>query len=345
MPEPMPDVRALFQTRYAGDDALWELARLRFAEAGMPAELYAETPDQLERILVRLPEHRTLPTVHLDRSLDVLMSVTRERIAQYTDRFAGRLAGVVVHDQVGMDRRIPDVVAAMRELGRRSAGPHIYLEYAAGMELEDFAKLGEGLADAERAGVCIDIGHVGIRHSRTALARGLPPAIEARALTPRHPRLADVVAEVDRASRSALPALLELIQRIGSAGTRVHFHLHDGHPLIPGLADHFGFLTRVPIAVEYDGRRSLDQLYGPDGLRSILRTAVDSCGSRLSLTLEVHQCEGRLPLGDAAGLFRHWPDRTNAERLNYWLSHIAQNQLLVTRALPGSPGETADGTG
>ena len=48
-----------------------------------------------------------------------------------------------------------------------------------------------------------------------------------------------------------------------------------------------------------------------------------------SLTLEIHQAEGRLPLGDAEGLFGHWRDVTNAERMNYWLSVIAQNHELA----------------
>jgi hypothetical protein len=52
-----------------------------------------------------------------------------------------------------------------------------------------------------------------------------------------------------------------------------------------------------------------------------------------SLTLEIHQAEGRLPLGDAARLFRHWLDLTNAERMNYWLSVLAENTVLLSTAL------------
>ena len=58
-------VRGLFQQRIAGDDALLRLAALRFAEAGMPAEVYADHPDELERVLRYVPEHPTLPVVHL----------------------------------------------------------------------------------------------------------------------------------------------------------------------------------------------------------------------------------------------------------------------------------------
>ena len=85
---------------------------------------------------------------------------------------------------------------------------------------------------------------------------------------------------------------------------------------------------------EYGGRRSLDPLYGPPGLAAIVRTAAEACGPDLvSFTLEIHQGDGRLPLGDAAALFRHWRDVSNAERMNAWLEVLAQNATLVRSAL------------
>lgn len=45
------------------------------------------------------------------------------------------------------------------------------------------------------------------------------------------------------------------------------------------------------------------------------------------------QAEGRRPVGDAAGLFGHWGDLTNAERMNQWLAVLSENALLVTSAL------------
>ena len=39
----------LFEKRIEGDDALMELARLRFQQAKMGAEMHAATPEQLER--------------------------------------------------------------------------------------------------------------------------------------------------------------------------------------------------------------------------------------------------------------------------------------------------------
>ena len=45
------------------------------------------------------------------------------------------------------------------------------------------------------------------------------------------------------------------------------------------------------------------------------------------------QVEGRLPLADAAWLFRHWCDTTNAERMNYWLSVLSDNAMLMSQEL------------
>jgi hypothetical protein len=57
----------------------------------------------------------------------------------------------------------------------------------------------------------------------------------------------------------------------------------------------------------------------------------------VSFTIEVHQAEGRLPLGDAAGLFAHWRDTANAERMNYWLNVLSENALLISQSLAELP--------
>ena len=125
--------------------------------------------------------------------------------------------------------------------------------------------------------------------------------------------------------------MLDVTRSLGRLGKHVHFHLHDGHPLIPGLRDHFSFLTRLPIPFSYQGRRSLSTMYGPGGLASIVSTAIDACAPQaVSFTVEVHQVEGRLPLADAAWLFSHWQDTTNAERMNYWLSVLSDNAMLIS---------------
>jgi hypothetical protein len=75
-------------------------------------------------------------------------------------------------------------------------------------------------------------------------------------------------------------------------------------------------------------------MYGPGGLASIVSAAIGACPpQRVSFTLEVHQAEGRLPLSDAAWLFAHWADTTNAERMNYWLSVLSENAMLTADSI------------
>jgi hypothetical protein len=332
-------VRGLFQQRVDGDDALLRLARLRFAQQGMPAEVHAHSADALESVLRFAPDR---PTVHLDRSVDVRTAAGQGLVEALTARFAGRVAGFVVHDQAGMAAEVPQVVAALRGLGRADR-PTVYLEYAVGMDPGLFLEIGEGLRDAEGVGLCIDVGHVGIRRARArfaALHPDLPPlSLDA----PRLPDLADAVQECVAA---ALPAVLDLIRAAGALGRTVHHHLHDGHPLLPGTPDHRSFLFRPPIPFSHRGRFSLDPLYGPDGLAALLLAAAETTApDGPSLTLEIHKAEGRRALDDAADLFAHWRNRTNAERMNHLLAVVAGDHTLATAALldRAEPGPAATG--
>src|SRR5690348_10035206 len=99
VPQPL---HALFYRRVAGDDALLELAGLRFAQTGLAAETYAETPGELEHVLRFVPPHRHLPTVHLNRGINLLHDQGRATVEEFADRFAGRVGGLVVHDQHDM---------------------------------------------------------------------------------------------------------------------------------------------------------------------------------------------------------------------------------------------------
>ena len=333
----LPGVRALFQQRLSGDDALLRLAERRFREAGMPAEVYAENPDQLEHLLRFVPEHDTLPVVHLNRSADLLRQSGRDLVESFATRFPGRVAGLVVHDKAAMAGRLPEVIATMRALGTPSPGhagrPMVYLEYAAGLPVDVFAALGEQLADVERASLCIDIGHVAIQHARGVTLSSSSDAHWSN-LSLTDPRLPEVADQVEAATRSALPVVLELIGRVCAIGKVVHLHLHDGHPLVQGLSDHFSFLTRFPVPFEVAGAYALHPLFGPDGLAAVLdQAARSSAPGRASFTLEIHQVDGRLPLGAASEIFGHWRDLTNAERMNYWLGVLADNHLLAMTLL------------
>jgi hypothetical protein len=226
------------------------------------------------------------------------------------------------------------LLAAMRELNahlcQRPGSPLVFLEYAAGLDRGWFIEVAERLQDAERISCCIDVGHIGLRQA-TATFERRHPGLDLKKLSPADDRLPGLVADVQDAVGSALPHVLEVIGSLGRLGKHVHFHLHDGHPLIPGLRDHFSFLTRLPIPFSYEGRRSLSTMYGPGGLASIVSTATAACAPHgVSFTFEIHQVEGRLPLGDAAWLFPHWQDTTNAERMNHWLSVLSENALLIS---------------
>jgi hypothetical protein len=338
--EVLGPVRGLFQRRVAGDDALLELAALRFAQVGLAAEVYADTPDQLEHVLRFVPPHQSMPMVHLNRGVNVLREHGRAVVGEFADRFAGRIAGLVVHDKHEMGERTDLLLSAMRELdarlSERPGGPLVFLEYAAGLEPGWFVEVAERLRDAERVSCCVDVGHIGIRQASARFGRS-HPGLSLRSLSPEDGRLADLVAVVQEAVESAVRDVLDVIRSIGSVGKHVHFHLHDGHPLIEGLPDHFTFLTRLPIPFSYEGRQSLSMMYGPGGLASIVSAATGACRPEaVSFTLEIHQVEGRLPLADASRLFARWRDTTNAERMNYWLSVLGENALLISEYLTKS---------
>jgi hypothetical protein len=333
-------VHGLFQRRFAGDDALLELARLRFAQMGLAAELYADTPDELERTLQFVPPHPYLPTVHLNRGINVLSEHDRARVAEFAGRFAGRVGGLVVHDKPEMAAQTDRSVEVLRELDahlrERPGRPMVFLEYAAGSEPAWFAELAERLLGAGQISCCIDIGHVGMRQAAARFNRR-HPGLSLGALSTENGRLPDLVAEVQDAVDGARRDVVDLIRSIGSLGKHVHFHLHDGHPLIPGLSDHFTFLRRLPIPFSYQGRQSLRMMYGPGGLGSVIQAATEACRpGGASFTLEIHQVEGRLPLADASRLFAHWRDLTNAERMNYLLSVLGENAILLSECLAAS---------
>ena len=330
-------IHGLFQRRVAGDDALLKLAGLRFAQMGLAAEVYADTPDELDHVLPFVPPHPYLPVVHLNRRINVLHERSRAVVAEFAGRFAGRLAGVVVHDSREMEAQTERLLTVMRELNARLCerpdGPVVFLEYAAGLEPGWFIEVAERLQEAERVSFCIDVGHIGIRQASARFAQR-HPGLSLRDLSPGDGRLPDLVADVQDATGDAARDVLDVTRSIGRLGKRVHFHLHDGHPLIPGLADHFSFLSRLPVPFSYQGRESLSMMYGPGGLASIVSAALQAPRPQgASFTLEIHQVEGRLPLADAEPLFSHWRDTTNAERMNYWLSVLGENAMLVSQRI------------
>jgi hypothetical protein len=199
----LPGVRGLFQQRVAGDDALLRLAALRFAQAGMPCELYADTPAEVERLLRYVPHHETRPTVHLNRGVNLLDHDSQEAVLAFVTQLDDRVSGLIVHDKPGILEQVPALNDALRIVSDRAHGPHVFLEYA--VELDWFADIARRAADIERAGVCVDIGHMGLAEVRQRLGASLPGTAH---LSANDPALADHVTQVQQATRAALPAML-----------------------------------------------------------------------------------------------------------------------------------------
>ncbi len=336
-----PPILGLFHKRFEGDDALLRLAQLRFRQSGLGAEPYAATPDELEHIFGFLPGAGAPVVVHLPRQVNLLDHGWRELVLAFARRFAGRIHGMVVHDQSEMATRTQDYRLAVRgldeALGDIRNAPLLFIEYAEGLEPGRFVEFHESIGDTSHVSACIDVGHIGIRQVRAAFATrhgGLDPC----SLKDRPAELASMLESLQAVVRGVLPNVEGVIRAIGAIGKPVHFHLHDGHPLSTfspfGVSDHLGFLTEIPVASEHEGRSAVPAMFGLCGLQRVMNAACSSASpDKLSFTVEIHPMGGSLPLRDAAAMFQSWKDKANAERANHWLEILSQNAVLVRASL------------
>jgi hypothetical protein len=331
----------LFEQRIEGDESLMELARQRFREAGMGAEMAAATPGELERTMKFRPSPDTPVMVHLARDFNLVEEQSRRRIVDFATRFAGQVCGLVLHDHAGMAARREDYLGAALEMNEAlekiAGGPRLFVEYAAGLEPADYCRFFASIPSLERISPCIDIGHVGIHQARAFYARN-HRGEDLCGLKTQTARLPQVIADVEEAVRAGSEAVLELLQRVLPLKKAVHFHLHDAHPLSTlspfGVSDHLSFLTEIPLGFEHGGGRALAPMFGPAGLAMLVAQAVGITGPRhVSFTLEIHPTGERSQLGEAASLFGHWTDKTNAERMNHWLSVLCRNHVLLRQTL------------
>ncbi len=334
-----PRLLALFQKRIDGDDALLELARLRFQQAGLGTEFYASTPEELEWLL-RFRANDTAPvTVHLPRGINLLESGYDAWIIHYMTAFAGVVDGFILHDQAEI--LTPPYQAALavidQALRNYPSGPMLFIEYAAGLAPAVFCELHEHLKDLPRVSACIDIGHLGIYYARE-LYRQSHPKHDICALTPADPELPNLITDIQNTVEQVLSKVLAVVRQLAGLGKALHFHLHDGHPLSTfspfGVSDHLSFFSTIPIPFSFKGKKELTTMFGPDGLEKIIAAVTSLLApDQLSFTLEIHPTKGRLPLGDAAYLFNHWRIKTNAEQMNYWLSVLVENHRLLSAIL------------
>ncbi len=331
----------LFEKRVAGDDSLLQLARLRFEQAGLAAEVHAGSPEQLDWILSFVPGSTSQPTVHLPRDFNFGDPQTRAKIRELASRFNGRIAGLLLHDRGEWERQPEAFVQAAQDmdsmLARDKSDPLVFLEYAAGLEPAQFAELFDGIRHLERVTAAVDVGHVGIQSIRAAYQKMHADADVCR-LKDRPAELPTLMPDLECAVAAALPSVVGLITALGALGKPLHFHLHDGHPLSKasafGVADHLSFKAEIPLDFENRGRRSVGPMYGPAGLNKIIATALGAQPSgSLSFTLEIHPTNERRALADAERLFPHWRDKTNAEIMNHWLWVLTENAELMKEAL------------
>ena len=331
----------LFEKRIEGDDALLELARLRFQRAKMGAEMHAATPEQLEQVMQFRPAMELPVVVHLPRHLNLLDDDDRNQIALIASTFGERIYGMVIHDHPDLVSRSDEYVKAAQALQSRLAqihrAPILFVEYAAGLDPRMFARFFESIRELSHISSCIDIGHVGIKQARNIFA-SMHPGEDVCALKNQPSKIPQMISDVETAAGAALPTVLDLIQAIGSLGKPVHFHLHDGHPFSTfspfGVSDHLSFLTEMPLSFVYRGRRSVPLMFGRAGLSQIVKKAVKCIGrEQVSFTLEIHPMTGRLALRDASPLFNHWTDKSNAERMNHWLAVLQENRAALLEGL------------
>lgn len=334
-----PAILGLFQKRIDGDDSLLELARLRFRQAGMGTELYAETPEELEYLLHFRPYNERQAAVHLKRGLNIIKAEDRSTIADFAARAEDRVFCLIVHDQPEAATRFEDYADALRKLDsllRNPKAANIFIEYASGLDTAVYIDIFHEIRGLESISACIDTGHVGIWKARRVF-RERHQDRDICDMKVGDPDTRGLMKDIAHAVDAALPETLRLIRELGTLGKPLHFHLHDGHPLSEsspfGVSDHMSFLETIPLPFDFGGRGSAHLIYGLAGLSAIVDTALGSLPTeKISFSLEIHPSEGRIPLGDASYLFNHWEEKVNAERMNFWLSVLSQNKKLVEEA-------------
>lgn len=338
-----PRLQAIFQRQIPGDHALLELARRRFREAGLGAEYYPDSPEELRDLLRHHSREQDRYTVHLPRDIRLLDASGRDRLCAFAAAADPRGAGLVVHDQPEVAGRLADYVTAVRQLDARlrgkGAAPLVLIEYAVGLEPAEFVALHEAVRDCPGISACIDIGHVGAFQCQRAFQRD-HPGLDIWQLKSHTEGLRAHIAAVQGACRTALPTVLEMVASLGRLGKPLHFHLHDGHPSstfsMYGVSDHLSFFREIPIPFSYRGSYALPTMFGPLGLQRIVAAARAALPDEmLSFTLEIHPPEGRLPLGEYAPLFGHWQELANAERMQCWIEVLLRDHRLLLDACGG----------
>ena len=338
MKKNFPHILGLFQKRIDGDDALLELARLRFQEAGMSSELYADSLEELSWMLGFKPLPDAQVVVHLSRAINFFDESGRWQFLNFASAFKDQIYGFVIHDMGEIKDNFNDYIAIVRDINSslmsQGSGPSLFIEYAGGLEPDFFCKIFRTISDLERVSACIDIGHIGIWQARENFFKK-HHGIDICSFNPSHPHLHEMIDDIEDATHNGLVSTVRtVIQDLGSHKKPLHFHLHDGHPLSPfspyGVSDHLSFFKEIPIPLTFKGKNSLPTMFRPSGLEEIVSQALTVLNpEQLSFILEIHPTFETAPLNGYSYLFKHWQNKTHAEQMNHWLSVLTQNHYLL----------------
>jgi hypothetical protein len=339
--QPQVATLGLFEQRFSGDDSLMKLASRVFGAARMGAELHGGTADHFQWLLSFVPSHDTPVTFHLPRDFNITDQTTRARILELARHFSARVLGLVVHDHQDLIARAKEYRDAAErlnaELEKIDPCPMLFIEYAAGIPPQEFARFFDSTLELTRIGPCIDVGHVGIRAARAAF-EVCHPGEDVCAVKSQPQRVPQLMADIDAAVQEGTEAAFNLVGQLSQPNKSTHFHLHDGHPLSTfspfGVADHLSFFAEIPLNFEHRGRRTVAAMFGPEGLSKIVRRALEPARSApVSFTLEIHPTGEGLALEEADPLFGHWTDKTHAEKMNHWLRLVSDNHRLLSLAI------------
>lgn len=329
-----PIIHATFHRNLSGDDALLRLFQAKFEAAGLGAEIY---PGDLAEALHTwrfVPGSPSRHMVHLPRHWDVFAQDDRRHLLDMAHALDGRARGLVLHDGGDWFTRRGELMAALGELdeGLSQCGDPVmlFVEYAAGLELDQFAQLIEAAASLSRVSACIDTGHVTVFTARAVLRRLAPEVNTEDPATLERIPPERLMSAVETAQEQARASLVALARRLARLAKPLHVHLHDGHLFsrwsIFHVSDH------APIGWDAASSGHGPSLLGAKGVADFLRALLvgDQLG-RTSITIEVHPGRGqaRQPLGPHAPLFAHWSDLSHAEMTHAWIDlMLAQHRLV-----------------
>ncbi len=343
----------MFRPQIEGDHHLMELAQRRYSEAKIGAEFYPTSLEDLQASLEFRPLTERRYTLHLPRHLRLTERQGINTIMAFAERARSDAYGLIIHDQWEMATKPQEYVQAIRGINnallKLEPSPYLFIEYAVGLEVSNYVAVFEAVQECERVSACLDIGHIGIRKAQLLYGQ-LHPGVDVCQLKPTTPKLPAMMQDVVTVTAMALPTVLQVIQGIGRLDKPLHFHLHDGHPLstfsIYGVCDHLSFYHEIHLPFAHNGQFTVPLMYGPAGLREIIRTALRVLPSKkLSFMLEIQPQDQHLELGRYAELFKNWQDKRNAEQMNAWLETVLLNLRLLNEECGPAGGTMFDSKG